>query len=146
MKGTGKNPVELAPVVQPTLDLSALYAWPQVERVTDTLAAAQTVGTGLAITVPAGESWRVFACAGGFGGGAHTVGDVLFGRLQLSGVQVLTPPPFTVLAVDDNPRFGLCLPSPVLLAAGEAISFALNHTLTGTTTLRVDALIARLVT
>lgn len=62
-KSNGQNPVQLAQVVAPVIDVSALYQFDLVEQRAATTNAANLPGawgvTGSNLTVPAGELWLV---------------------------------------------------------------------------------------
>jgi len=93
----GVNPKELAEVVSPVVDLSDLYLL-QFQQSVSGAVGVPGVGFNLAITVPAGQMWRVHALSGIIVHGAGVTADYALNVMPNNGASVAVSPSISVAA------------------------------------------------
>lgn len=127
-KSSGQNPIVLAEVVQPTIDVSALYQFDLVDARSATTNAANLPGawgvTGTNLTVPAGELWLLhnlsFAANTNLAAGeSYKVTGAIF-RSQWSQWQ-LGPTYAEVSGVNTRPALGWQFQRPEIMRPGDSV-------------------------
>ena len=150
-KGTGENPRNLIPAVQPDIALEPYYLAGRIELVQNQGNLLTTAGQSTSVTVDQGQYWRVVT----YGVRVHTpsaVNAVMHGGIGLSPSLSGTPATITqltrrhVATGGDLIGIGELVSYPLVLGPGDRITAFLAENVGGalTVSLQVVALIVRL--
>lgn len=147
LRGTGRNPESLQPVVVPTFNVEPYYIARDLASVAISLPAQSVAGALLDLPVPDGQAWRVMSASVSLDT-FSAAGAVVQLAIQIRpsggfGVTVNSMnEPVTITSTNQLFRIAGVLPQPLVLAAGSSLrGLMLEDTASGNATLGVQALV-----